>query len=131
MDAICINQQDDREKSEQVGLMDKTYSNAKMVSLWLGLAPVAKEPLLQGQSPSQEEAKYDEWFPYQDEPFECYDQLGEVLNRPYWSRFWVIQEVVLAREIHYYCGSNVTTSKHLHRISRVRGRGLRRRYSDE
>lgn len=116
VDAICINQQDDREKSEQVGLMDKTYSNAQMVSLWLDPAPVAKDPLLQGRPPSQEETKYDEWFPCQDEPFEWYDELDEVLNRPYWSRFWVIQEFLLAREIHYYCGSNVTTSKYLHRI---------------
>lgn len=116
VDAICINQQDDREKSEQVGRMNKTYSNAEMVSLWLGLAPVTEYPLLQGQSSSQEEANFDEWFPCQDRPFDWYAQLEEVLNRPYWSRFWVIQEFLLAREIHYYCGSNTTTSEKLHKM---------------
>lgn len=104
VDAICINQQDDREKSEQVGLMDKTYSNAQMVSLWLGL------------SPSQEEPNGDQGVTFEDEPFDWYDQLEDVLNRPYWSRFWVIQEFLLAREIHYHCSSNITNSEHLHKI---------------
>ncbi|KAK7705604.1 hypothetical protein SLS64_007971 [Diaporthe eres] len=105
VDAICINQQDDREKSEQVGLMDKTYSNAQMVSLWLGLSPSQEEP-----------NNGDQGVAFEYEPFEWYDQLEEVLNRPYWSRFWVIQEFLLAREIHYHCSSNITNSEHLSKI---------------
>lgn len=35
IDAICINQSDLDEKSHQVRLMGKIYSNAKMVSIWL------------------------------------------------------------------------------------------------
>lgn len=111
VDAICINQQDDREKSEQVGMMDKTYSSAKMVSLWLGDSPVP-----QGLLPSQEQLSDDQDVTLEDEPFDWYVEHDDVLNRPYWSRVWVIQEFLLAREIHYHCNSNITNSGHLHEI---------------
>ncbi|KAH8588662.1 heterokaryon incompatibility protein-domain-containing protein, partial [Bisporella sp. PMI_857] len=35
-DAICINQRDDLERSQQVALMGQIYSNATMVLAWLG-----------------------------------------------------------------------------------------------
>ena len=36
VDAICINQADNEEKSQQVALMDEIYVNAKEVIIWLG-----------------------------------------------------------------------------------------------
>jgi hypothetical protein len=36
IDALCINQGDAREKEDQIGLMDKIYSRAKEVCMWLG-----------------------------------------------------------------------------------------------
>ncbi|KAK3989003.1 hypothetical protein QBC44DRAFT_381812 [Cladorrhinum sp. PSN332] len=36
IDALCINQKDSREKEGQIGLMDKIYSRAKEVCMWLG-----------------------------------------------------------------------------------------------
>lgn len=36
MDAICINQSDDEEKSREVLQMGAVYSNAKDVVVWLG-----------------------------------------------------------------------------------------------
>ncbi|KAH6689611.1 trafficking PGA2-domain-containing protein [Plectosphaerella plurivora] len=41
VDQLCINQQDDREKSHQVGLMSKVYALADEVIVWLG--PAADE----------------------------------------------------------------------------------------
>lgn len=35
-DAVCINQDDDRERGHQVTLMDKVYGNATRVHIWLG-----------------------------------------------------------------------------------------------
>lgn len=111
VDAICINQQDDREKSEQVGMMEKTYSKAQMVSVWLGLAPVPQE-----MSSSMEEPNDDQGVYLDAEPFEWESQLEYVMNRPYWSRFWVIQEFLLARDIHYHCGNYTTDSDTLYEI---------------
>jgi hypothetical protein len=36
VDAICINQQDDTERSQQVGLMRRIYNQASKVVIWLG-----------------------------------------------------------------------------------------------
>ncbi|KAL9474346.1 hypothetical protein ACSS6W_008726 [Trichoderma asperelloides] len=36
IDAICINQKDDREKAVEVQLMFEIYANAKCVNIWLG-----------------------------------------------------------------------------------------------
>lgn len=112
VDAICINQQDDREKSEQVALMSRTYSDAQVVSVWLGLAPIS--PYLQDLLPNQEEFDNGNIITFEDDSFFWDDHLDNLLNRPYWSRFWVIQEFLRAREIHYYCSDNMTTSDRLY-----------------
>ncbi|PMD32080.1 HET-domain-containing protein, partial [Hyaloscypha variabilis F] len=36
VDALCINQKDEREKSLQVGMMGSIYSHAERVLIWLG-----------------------------------------------------------------------------------------------
>jgi hypothetical protein len=36
IDAICINQSDNEEKSQQVRLMGEIYSKAEVVRVWLG-----------------------------------------------------------------------------------------------
>lgn len=41
IDAICINQHDDEEKSQQVRLMTEIYSTASCVNIWLGSSPEA------------------------------------------------------------------------------------------
>lgn len=118
VDAICINQQDDREKSEQVGLMNRTYSDAEVVSLWLGLAPIS--PYLQDLLPSQEEFSNGNIITFEDGSFFWDDHLDDLLNRPYWSRFWTIQEFLLAREIHYYCSDNMTTSERFYQMLTIK-----------
>jgi hypothetical protein len=40
IDAICINQDDMAERSEQVKLMTEIYRNAKRVLIWLGEEPI-------------------------------------------------------------------------------------------
>lgn len=38
IDAVCINQQDDRQRSEQVAIMDKIFQQAIAVDIWFGMA---------------------------------------------------------------------------------------------
>ena len=121
IDAVCISQDDGAEKSRQVQLMRDIYSQAQTVIAWLGieddgtaaalevLQRVAAIPLttmtptevptymeadevrghLQIETPVEEE----EWLAY-----------AGFLSRPWWSRVWVIQETVLAREVTVVCG---------------------------
>ncbi|KAK7916884.1 hypothetical protein PG985_010492 [Apiospora marii] len=98
VDAICINQSDDREKSAQVRCMDQTYRFASCVSVWLGLPAV----------PEHLEARMDPGAPirtFEIEPYDWYYSLSDLTNRPYWSRFWVIQEFLLGRSLSVHCGN--------------------------
>ncbi|KAF1978600.1 HET-domain-containing protein [Bimuria novae-zelandiae CBS 107.79] len=55
IDAICINQTGDAERSYQVGLMGRIYYNAVKAILWLGLAPELDELLEPCNVPSLRE----------------------------------------------------------------------------
>lgn len=98
-DAICINQSDDVERSNQVSLMDQTYQNAVCVSAWLGLVPIPNEyNVFLSQHPSPKRVESD--------GFNWADSMADLANRPYWSRFWVIQEFLLGRYVELYCSDN-------------------------
>lgn len=82
VDAICINQADVMERNYQVGLMAFIYPRARRVLVWLGDSP---SPL------PKEEDDNGVW----DNEESC---LG-LARHPYWTRIWIVQELVLAREI--------------------------------
>jgi hypothetical protein len=99
VDAICINQDSLAEKSAQVRLMDETYQRAVCVSVWLGLVPV----------PGEEQWRLNTYEPIRTldmESFEWADHMSDLANRPYWSRFWVIQEFLLGGNVEIYCSGN-------------------------
>jgi hypothetical protein len=98
--------------------MDRTYSDAQVVSLWLGLAPISQ--YLQDLLPSQEEFDNGNIITFEDGSFFWDDHLNDLLNRPYWSRFWVIQEFLRAREIHYYCSDNTIESDRLYEMFTIK-----------
>lgn len=99
VDAICINQEDDAERNVQVGAMDTTYSNAACVSVWLGLPPLpdAYQHLLRRDVPTKT---------LEIDPIDWHLWLPNLANRPYWSRFWVIQEFLLGAHVEVYCGNS-------------------------
>lgn len=78
-DAICIDQNNVEERSNQVRLMPFIYSRAQAVVVWLGI-PV---PTFYNDSRTQFRREY----------------LETICNHPYWRRVWIIQEVSLARDI--------------------------------
>ncbi|KAM7219902.1 Heterokaryon incompatibility protein (HET) domain containing protein [Rhypophila decipiens] len=82
VDSICINQEDEDEKNMQVSRMDRTYSEAQQVSVWLG-----------GGTHSQPS----EWCDH--------DVLKSLLLHRYWTRTWVIQEFLLGKDITIHCGT--------------------------
>jgi len=96
VDAICIDQSNDKERNAQVRVMDKIYSNACCVSVWLGLPPSAEQYKHLHEPPST----------FDDESFEWLDSVQDLANRPYWGRVWVIQEFLLGRDVDIYCGNS-------------------------
>ncbi|KAI2617613.1 hypothetical protein GGS26DRAFT_576251 [Hypomontagnella submonticulosa] len=79
--------------------MDATYRNAICVSVWLGLPPLPDEytPLLQSSGPTKT---------LEVDPIDWELWLPDLANRPYWSRFWVIQEFLLGINVELYCSNS-------------------------
>lgn len=106
VDQICVDQNSIAERNHQVRLMARVYSQASSVFIWLGLSTKLSGmamDYLPGKSPTQI-AKH---INRGRKPFDfggrgrCFIDL---LNRPYWKRLWVAQEVLLARAPLIVCG---------------------------
>lgn len=88
IDAICINQADVRERERQVPLMKQIYEKAHYIAIWLG------EP----KGNTRDAFEYIKQWHSDPEHREQIEQhpgrkaLQELLQRPYWTRSWVLQE---------------------------------------
>lgn len=82
------------ERNGQVRTMGHIYAGATIVSAWLGSVPLPAWLNCEGRIVTLEVDDFD-W----EEPME------EIASRPYWSRSWVIQEFLMAREVHIYSGN--------------------------
>ncbi|GAA84330.1 HET domain protein [Aspergillus luchuensis IFO 4308] len=97
IDAICINQEDDDEKSEQIPLMRSIYAQADRVIVWLGEAMQdGDEALKIIQRLAADSSLCGE---------ELFDPCLSLLRRDWFQRTWVLQEVGVARCISIVCGS--------------------------
>lgn len=108
IDAICINQQDAIEKSQQVQIMGVIYKSADSVIVWLCKShdPLSKEYenaiafMKYADRHSGEPgiaAKFLELFGNDEVHF--LSILNALFRHPYWSRVWIVQEVILAKQI--------------------------------
>ena len=120
-DAICINQEDVDEKSQQLSIMDRIYGEAQEVLVWLGedqrtddttdnsraairvLEWLASDvhfrqlPFYEGNDPSIANP-FDAKGPHLLRAFIRF------VNRPWWTRAWVVQETALPHTVTLYVG---------------------------
>jgi Heterokaryon incompatibility protein (HET) len=118
IDALCINQDDIQERNAQVSLMGEIYRRARVVLMWLGEegedSAIAMELLRQLKLNDR-----DETTPYSPEYTNhcreflynrCYEPhwkaLVMLLQRPYWTRVWIVQEILLSTNPIMCCGSH-------------------------
>lgn len=96
-DAIYINQTDILERNFQVTTMAEVYRRALVVNVWLGLEPqdVTLSPSM-GVTDGIDSKRGFQWE----------DAIPDLINRPYWTRIWVIQEFLLAMRLEILCGRN-------------------------
>ncbi|PVH68021.1 heterokaryon incompatibility, partial [Cadophora sp. DSE1049] len=85
---ICINQEDEKERSAQVGFMGEIYACAKRVVVWIGRADGESEPAIRFLGEIGEAYAFFSYDQMRD-----WDALDELLCRPWFSRTWVVQEV--------------------------------------
>ncbi len=113
IDAICISQLDDDEKSEQVGQMGDIYRRAHKVVVWLGPAGEDSDLAMVGLErsslylpginlPPRKEELSKHGIPDVGSP--VWLALGCLYRRKWFGRLWTFQEIMLAAEILMICG---------------------------
>ena len=109
IDSICINQSDLQERAEQIKIMGNIYKSAYRDLLWVG-ADTGKYsqvlPILEHEYSSDyatARAEYNELAENCDHV--AWYQLVAFFEETVWQRMWIVQELVLAKEIRIICGS--------------------------
>ena len=116
VDAICIDQNNFDERSRQVQLMSSIFPNASQVLVWLGpptgyggeeaFAFLEYIEQQKGGSidPYRVHKVYRGLFSDPQE-WNLWHALDDLCHRAYWSRIWIVQECLLARQLTLFCGS--------------------------
>ncbi|KAN0122729.1 Heterokaryon incompatibility protein (HET) domain containing protein [Hyaloscypha variabilis] len=96
IDAICINQSDDKEKSQQVNLMRRIFEEASSTIGWLGDNPGAGKAMDLVQRINQAP---DRFFSQtlQQESDSGWKELSELVANSWFQRVWIIQEIAVAK----------------------------------
>lgn len=134
-DAVCINQDDEEEKGRQVSLMGSIYREADLVIAWLGEAGHDSDLIMDIPAASlpQEEQDDDDSvenkdsatkdkgtsncqgsslsFDVEQYTAEQSAALKHPMQRDYWSRLWVVQEVLLAKTVVFKCGNDSVSGR--------------------
>ncbi|THV02670.1 HET-domain-containing protein [Dendrothele bispora CBS 962.96] len=120
IDAICINQNDDDEKSSQVKMMGEIFGRAKTVVVWLGRKTLGTRVALAILRPLLKEGGKDElgqFFVKQSQKdrdlryvladigySRIFSALHWIVGRGVFERVWTLQEIVLAKKLIFYLG---------------------------
>lgn len=118
IDAICLNQEDETEKTQQIPLMGCIYNDAKRVHIWLGdnEADEAQQAFAIIRSTERE----DHWKITKEE-MKC---LAGLFNRPWFYRRWVIQEAVFSHDAIFHCGAHMLSlSRVMAALGKIKGAG--------
>ncbi|KAL8692679.1 MAG: hypothetical protein Q9218_002352 [Villophora microphyllina] len=122
IDAICIDQQNLKERGQQVGMMGEIYAQATRVVIWLG--PATDDSALAMATLGSLGSRVDvDWhqtrnvvpisdrdahwanpdieLPYDEK---LWRSIVNFYRRPWFHRLWIWQEVLLAKRAEMYCG---------------------------
>ncbi|KAH8726013.1 heterokaryon incompatibility protein-domain-containing protein, partial [Phaeosphaeriaceae sp. PMI808] len=120
-DAICIDQSSNEDKSNQIPLMTKIFRNASRVLAWVGGGTEEEQGMhildsLTRKWGSRVEIKKrsvarDDFKSVDLEPMDDGDRLHirAFLSLTWFTRLWIVQEVVFNVDIVFLCGNTVIT----------------------
>jgi hypothetical protein len=107
IDAICIDQNSDTDKGEQISIMADIYRNAKQVTIWLGPEETGALALSLvrrlwirtrlGDAMGSLTSGYS-----LDAPSPAWEAFRKLLQNPWFRRSWVVQEVMSRKVIVQY-----------------------------
>jgi hypothetical protein len=135
VDAVCINQNDLVERHSQLRLMSTIYSKAVLVAIWLGdesedtpkaveeITNLLKQWVRLARANNVELGADVTSHISPDDPF-CLavassQAIWNILNRPWFSRTWIAQEVTWTQERKFFCGHFYFTWEQLAAASKV------------
>ena len=103
IDSICIDQTNSNEVTQQIGLMSRIFSGAQKVVVWLGPRHSDSDVAMRALA---------EYASYQHNRRRCarfWNSPGglavtRLCRRMYWTRLWIIQELMLAKDTCLLCG---------------------------
>lgn len=144
IDAICINQEDEIERGQQVQRMADIYRQASRVIVWLGpeggnsdLAISVLSYLSQQVEISKDgflvpspTATEPDWYDYETElpyNYKTWEAIANLARRDWFQRLWIVQEIQLANlRATMVCGDSSILWCHFRRcvIALIRRRGL-------
>lgn len=105
VDYLCIDQGHVNERNHQVNLMRVVYSKAKCVAVWLGMSADDSELVIEYIKTYGSFLITSHWLTSALSmtrflTHKTNKEAAEALmKRPYWSRLWVVQEVMLAEQL--------------------------------
>ncbi|KAH6844716.1 dynactin p62 family-domain-containing protein [Chaetomium sp. MPI-CAGE-AT-0009] len=111
VDALCINQRDATEREQQVSMMGQIYERAEIVYTWLGdeaddsaqamvLLQILQKAIFEDKPGLLNILQNGHTF------VPAWRALIPLFRRPYWTRVWIIQEVLLGKNVMLCCGSH-------------------------
>lgn len=126
IDAICVDQKNNAERSCQVAQMSVIYRSAAKVLVWLGEStPETRDALLLLRDIARSDHRMDfesgsqgpNWFHFGSRTLKrshedvmriiestAEPRLDDIFGRPWFTRLWIIQEIALARSATLHCG---------------------------
>ncbi|TEY30775.1 hypothetical protein BOTCAL_0841g00010 [Botryotinia calthae] len=116
IDALCINQENVHEKIHQIKQMGDIYKKAEKVVVWLGRGTEETDRVMDamkrlrkaslGWNSAEWKDKANSWVDENNEDLSSWrEQMGLILERPWFRRIWILQEVANARRATVHCGS--------------------------
>lgn len=121
VDALCINQGSLSERTHQVKLMKEIYSSAVRVIGYVGSPSPADAPIFEVQSAGLFSAP----TRLKKRIFDDNDMVTAItalaamtvfIDRPYFSRVWIVQEIALAKDLILQCGQNIMPWEHFSQV---------------
>ena len=104
-DAICINQEHKAEKNHQVEMMADIYGKADCVRIWLGDPDASSNLAILFIKQQVLQLHHFDDLCRSTEFSDKWKALLELMQREWFSRRWVVQEVALAPKAIIHCGA--------------------------
>jgi hypothetical protein len=113
IDAICINQSDLSERSQQVQIMRHIFQRAYVTMVWLGEerddSDRAMDAIQRWGAARVTHGDVKSIVQNISDPFDSrdFEAVSKLLERVWWRRVWALQEVVVAKSVFLLCGDKV------------------------